>query len=429
MKFSLITPVHRYADTLVELYESIKAQTYSNWEWVLYLNGKCKIEMLPEEIRNDDKVKIFTDYSDKGQTKIQDKQVGMIGYYKHHAFMKGTGDVLCEMDHDDLLLKDCLKKLHKVYSSDKEIGFVYTDSAYWDPVNVYHYPFDLTMGWQVSKYKYRGQDCLVHKAFGVSSVSFAHLWWAPDHIRTWRKELYHELGGHNVEYLAADDHEILIRTFLSKWKIHYLEDVCYIYRLSDTQSVDVVRDEIQDLTVSLFEQYAFDLALRDCERRGLKAIDLGGGDWAKEGLINLDKNPNSDIVCDLDDGIPLEDNSVGLVNASHILEHLKDPLKSMSEIHRVLAHGGWAFIEVPSTDGRGAFQDPTHVSFWNQNSFWYYTMREKAQFIGNDTIRFMEKKLVTDYGSDFDREHNILNTTAWLVCVKEGERLPGNLLI
>jgi|TARA_R100000030_G_scaffold88330_3_gene72245 predicted SAM-dependent methyltransferase/GT2 family glycosyltransferase len=429
MKFSLITPVHRYADTLFELYESIKAQTYPNWEWVLYLNGKCTIDMLPKEIQDDDKVKIYTDYSDNGQTEIRGKSVGMIGYYKHHAFMKGTGDVLCEMDHDDLLLKDCLRKLYETYSSDDEIGFVYTDCAYWDSVNVYHYPFDSSMGWEVYKYKYRGQECLVHKSFGVNSVSFGHIWWAPDHIRTWRKDLYHELGGHNVEYLAADDHEILIRTFLSKWKINYLEEVCYIYRLSETQSVDVVRDEIQELTVSLFDQYAFDLALRDCERRGLLAIDLGGGNWSKEGLLNVDINPNSDIVCDLNNGIPLEDNSVGLVNASHVLEHLKDPLKSMSEIHRVLAHGGWAFIEVPSTDGRGAFQDPTHVSFWNQNSFWYYTMQEKAQFIDNDKIRFMEKKLVTDYGSDFDKEHNILNTTAWLICVKDGKRLPGNLLI
>ena len=29
----------------------------------------------------------------------------------------------------------------------------------------------------------------------------------------------------------------------------------------------------------------------------------------------------------------------------------------------------------PSTDGRGAFQDPTHVSFYNENSFWYFTDR------------------------------------------------------
>ena len=89
----------------------------------------------------------------------------------------------------------------------------------------------------------------------------------------------------------------------------------------------------------------------------------------------------ADITCDLNDGIPLPDNSVGVINASHVIEHLRDPIKTMREIHRVLAHGGWAFIEVPSTDGRGAWQDPTHVSFWNEHSFWYYTNKSKAEFI------------------------------------------------
>jgi hypothetical protein len=34
--------------------------------------------------------------------------------------------------------------------------------------------------------------------------------------------------------------------------------------------------------------------------------------------------------------------------------------------------GGTAEIVVPTTDGPGAFQDPTHVSFWNRRSFLYY---------------------------------------------------------
>jgi len=35
----------------------------------------------------------------------------------------------------------------------------------------------------------------------------------------------------------------------------------------------------------------------------------------------------------------------------------------MKEIYRVLCDGGWAMIEVPSTDGRGAWQDPTHCCY------------------------------------------------------------------
>jgi len=46
----------------------------------------------------------------------------------------------------------------------------------------------------------------------------------------------------------------------------------------------------------------------------------------------------------------------------------------MRETHRCLSPQGWLLSQTLSTDRRGAFQDPTHVSFWNSNSFWYYTL-------------------------------------------------------
>jgi hypothetical protein len=94
----------------------------------------------------------------------------------------------------------------------------------------------------------------------------------------------------------------------------------------------------------------------------------------------------------------------------------------MREIHRVLAHGGWAMIEVPSTDGRGAFQDPTHVSFWNEHSFWYYTNKNKADFIRNYDIRFQTYRLNT-----WDMAPHIPAVSAWLVAIKDEERFPGVL--
>jgi SAM-dependent methyltransferase len=137
----------------------------------------------------------------------------------------------------------------------------------------------------------------------------------------------------------------------------------------------------------------------------------------------------ADYVCDLNDGIPLPDNSVFVLNASHIIEHLHDKTKIMSEIHRVLAHGGWAFIEVPSTDGRGAFQDPTHVSYWNENCFLYYTDAYLGNFIDNHTIRFMEFRRETYFPNEWMKQMNSCVTTAWLVAVKDGPRLPGILRI
>ena len=81
-------------------------------------------------------------------------------------------------------------------------------------------------------------------------------------------------------------------------------------------------------------------------------------------------------------------------------------------------------IEVPSTDGRGAWQDPTHVSFWNEHSFWYYTDRNKAQFIRNTDIRFQTYRLDT-----WEMQPHIPCVTAWWVAIKDEKRLPGILSI
>ena len=96
----------------------------------------------------------------------------------------------------------------------------------------------------------------------------------------------------------------------------------------------------------------------------------------------------------------------------------------MSEIYRVLCDGGWAIIQVPSTDGRGAFQDPTHISFWNENSFFYYTIKQYAKFINNDNIKFQNFRLDTVW-----LENNVAMTNAWLCAVKSDRRRPHPIKI
>jgi SAM-dependent methyltransferase len=187
---------------------------------------------------------------------------------------------------------------------------------------------------------------------------------------------------------------------------------------------------IQTKTRELHAQYAQKLAERDADLMGLLKVDIGGGLNPYPGYYSIDLRSDADMVFDLNNGIPLNDNSVGVLNASHIIEHLHDKTKIMAEIHRVLAPGGWAFIEVPSTDGRGAFQDPTHVSYWNENSFMYYTNKYLADFIDNKTIRFQEYRRETYFPNEWMKSINVCVTSAWLVAIKDNmPRLPGPLRI
>lgn len=103
-------------------------------------------------------------------------------------------------------------------------------------------------------------------------------------------------------------------------------------------------------------------------------IDLGCGPYKKAGFLGVDiaAVPGVDIVADLSKMFPFGDSSVDELRAYDVIEHLVDRIHTMNEIWRISKPGATIDIRVPSSDGRGAFQDPTHVSFWNINSFKYY---------------------------------------------------------
>lgn len=131
-------------------------------------------------------------------------------------------------------------------------------------------------------------------------------------------------------------------------------------------------------------------------------LNLGCSDRLRPGYMNVDsfRPHNADdsfILADLSKPWGMPDSSVEEIIADDIIEHLPDKILTMNEIHRVLVPGGKAHIFVPTTDGRGAWQDPTHVSYWNRNSFWYYT------------------KGVAEY----ERFHESYGITACFVVVKE----------
>jgi len=419
MKFSIITPTHSVKNLpfLLELYGSIVSQTHSNWEWVLYLNNGMKENELPEVIRTNKQVSIY----------VKENADPNIGSIKHMAFNLGKGDVLVEVDHDDLLTIDCLEELNKDFQ-DTTIGFVYSNSITYHMQDAF-VPYGPAFGWTYKTYNWNGKECYSMNHFSPTSHSLCYIWYAPDHVRAWRTSVYKEIGGHNPKLSVCDDHELCIRTYLhTKMKLN--PKPLYVYRITGDNTWLARNQLIQDTTVKLFDIHVRALAEKDAVDRGLLKIDLGGGLYPYSDYKTVDIRENADYVADLNDGIPLPDNSVGVMHAHHILEHLNDTRKIMAEIHRVLAPGGWVFIEVPSTDGRGAWQDPTHVSFWNENSFLYYTNKEQAIFIDNTKARFQEYKKTTYYPNQFMKDHNILVTCAVLVAIKdESPRYPGLLTI
>lgn len=110
-------------------------------------------------------------------------------------------------------------------------------------------------------------------------------------------------------------------------------------------------------------------------------LNLGCSTNVMPGYVNVDKREfsyaemgfASCLEADLEgDWRWCEDSTVDYILAADIIEHLRDKIHTMNEMWRVLRPGGVVRIDVPTTDGPGAWQDPTHVSFWNANSFFYF---------------------------------------------------------
>lgn len=139
-------------------------------------------------------------------------------------------------------------------------------------------------------------------------------------------------------------------------------------------------------------------------------LNLGSAYRKLEGFINIDFRPETepDLCIDVTQGLPYMDNSVDEIWAFDFLEHIPADkvIAVMEDIYRVLKPGGRFETLTPSTDGRGAFQDPTHRSFWNRNSWFYYSIPEykklygiKANFeiISSEEVRVDRWKIIQDH--------------------------------
>ena len=57
-------------------------------------------------------------------------------------------------------------------------------------------------------------------------------------------------------------------------------------------------------------------------------------------------SPIADVKADICD-LPFEDNSFNVVFCNHVLEHIEDDAKAMSELYRVLKPGGFGIFQIP----------------------------------------------------------------------------------
>ena len=409
---SVFTPSHdpKYLD---QAYESLKAQTYQTWEWVVLLNGDAKWER-PEY---DDRVVII---------KASPKSNGYVGALKREAVGHCINEIAVELDHDDILMPTALEEIVAAFEANPEAVFVYSDFAQINEDSSPNFSmFNPEFGWE-----YHVEDGYnVCHGLAPSPHNVSLIWFAPNHVRAFRVSAYKNAGGYDAGMKVLDDQDIMYKMYLQGEFVHIKKNL-YLQRIhtANTQSQSDINPFIQTETVRMNERNIQPMLLAWAKRNNLMAIDMGAAHNPTPGYATLDMHEPADLVGDVFDILEsLDDNTVGVIRAVDFLEHIPDKVRLWNEMYRVLAHGGMVLSLTPSTDGRGAFQDPTHNSFYNENSFWYFADENYRKYVPELKMNFQKAVLQTYFPNDWHRQHNIPYVNANLIAIKDGARQGGRL--
>lgn len=413
MDISVFTPSHdsRY---LGDCYRSLVSQSHPDWEWVVVLNRGAAAWHPPDK---DDRVKVV-----RAPTHLAG-----VGALKRFACELATGDVLVELDHDDKLSPDCLSEVIAAFRARPAAVLAYSDFAQFNADGTPNQDrFDAGAGWVYTDEDVDGTTYLRCRAMAPYPHNVGYIWYAPNHVRAFLRSAYEKVGGYNGELRVLDDQDLMSRLYEVGDFVH-IDGLLYFQRVhtKNTQSSPKTNAHIQTETVALYDRMIRPLSSAWATRQGLSQIRL-----VTETSPPIDEAVLEDLIMVDPEELLLAypDNSVGVIKLIDFLQRTTARAALFNECHRALCHGGLIITQTPSTDGRGAFQDPSHVSFWNENSFWYLTRADLQFAIKQLKCRLQISRLHTGYPTAWHEEQAIPYVYANLIAIKDGPRQGGPLL-
>ena len=222
--FSVFSTTYNSYNKIIRAYNSLKAQTLRDWEWVVLDDSPDDnhFKFLRELLLNDNRVRLYR----KGENS------GNIGNVKNEAVSLCRGKYILEFDHDDEILPSVLKDSADLFESNKEVGFIYMDCiCVYENGNNFFYGDFICKGYGgYYCQKYLDRWVYVYVTPNINNITLSHLVCCPNHPRIWRREALMNAGNYCEFLPICDDYEIIIRTALTTKiaKIHKLGYVQYM---------------------------------------------------------------------------------------------------------------------------------------------------------------------------------------------------------
>lgn len=202
-KISVIMGIYNCQDTLVEALNSIKNQTYDNWEIIM-----C------DDASNDATLQIAQKYAKEFPEKIivlRNQENKGLNYTLNQCLKKATGDYIARMDGDDMCAPERFVKEVEILENNPEISIVSTDMDFFDELGIWGRT-------RVIEYP--------QKMDFLKATPFCHA------ACMVRKEAYEAVGGYSEskKLLRVEDYHLWVKMYEKGYKGRNIQEPLYSMR-------------------------------------------------------------------------------------------------------------------------------------------------------------------------------------------------------
>lgn len=243
---SVAVPAYRTPEKfLVQMIDSLLAQTYGNWELCI-ANGSpedgAMKKVLEEYTKKDSRIRVSELTENKG-----------IAGNTNAALEMARGEFVGLLDHDDLLAPNALYEIVRALDEDRTLDAVYTDEDKVTTELDEHFQPHLKPDFNLDLLRSNNYIC---------------------HFFVVRRSIVQKVGGFRQEFDGAQDHDFIFRCIETAEKVGHIPEILYHWRTHKASTADNPASKM----------YAFDAGKRAIEahlkRTGTEGIvshtpDLG----------------------------------------------------------------------------------------------------------------------------------------------------------
>ena len=204
MKFSVLIAHYNNYQFFEQCYKSLKKQTYQNFEIVIVddCSTDGSLEKIKKFSQEDHRIKLYKNEKNEG-----------VGYTKKKCIELASGEICGFLDPDDALVSDAIEVVLDNYKKHSVIA-TYSQS----------YLCDANLNIQKifpNSRKIKNNNPL-----------FFNIHFEVSHFFTFKKSVYLQTEGINVELTSAVDQDLYLKLY-EKGDFFYIEKSLYLYRLHE----------------------------------------------------------------------------------------------------------------------------------------------------------------------------------------------------